>query len=103
MVTKLFLVKRKSPKPVENLDVKGYENEDFIYNPKISPISNIVHKFRNHPSILKIVTVDEVFHISESSEHNIATKIVSLNTKKPTYLHSYWLNHNIPAMLLVKT
>ena len=84
---------------VENLDVKGYENEDFIYNHEISPTSNIVHKFRNHPSILKIkevVTVGELLHFSESSEHNIATKILSLNTKIPITFN------NILAKLMVE-
>ena len=44
-------------KAVENLDAKGYETEDFVYNLEISVVDNIIHKFRNHPSILKIKEV----------------------------------------------
>ena len=38
---------------VENLEVKGFEMENFDYNLEISPVENIIHRFRNHPSILK--------------------------------------------------
>ena len=41
-------------KAVENLHIKGFDTEDFVYNLEISPISNIIYKFRNHPSIIKI-------------------------------------------------
>ena len=41
-------------KAVENLEVNGFEIEDFDYNLEISTIENIIHEFRNNPSILKI-------------------------------------------------
>ena len=73
---------------------------DFVYNLEISPIANIIHKFRNHPSILKIkevVTVDELFHFLDSKECDISSKIASLNIKKPTTFK------NIPTKILVET
>ena len=39
---------------VKNLDIKGFNTLDFSYNPDIDFISNIIEKFRNHPSILMI-------------------------------------------------
>ena len=86
-------------KAVENLDVKGFEMEDFVYNLEISPIENIIYKFRNHPSILKIkevVTVDELFHFSEREESDISSKITKLNIQKPTTFK------NIPTKILME-
>ena len=87
-------------KAVEKLDINGYVNTDFTYDPKATPICNIIKKFENHPSILKIkedVKVSEPFHFRESSQCSIATKIANLNIKKPTTFN------NIPAKLLVVT
>ena len=87
-------------KAVEKLDVKGFEIEDFVYNLEISPVENIIHKFRNHPSILKInesVKLQELFHFSESKKGDISSKIADLDIKKPTTFK------NIPAKVLVET
>ena len=87
-------------KAVENLDVKGFEIEDFVYNLEISPVENIIHKFRNHPSILKInesVKLRELFHFSESKKGDISSKIANLDIKKPTTFK------NIPTKILVET
>ena len=78
----------------KKLDIQGFSTNDFIYDPEINPIDNIIVKFRNHPSIFKIKDVlpkGSVFHFTASSEMNILDKIKSLNTKKPTTLN------NIPA------
>ena len=87
-------------KAVENLDVKGFEIEDFVYNLEISPVENIIHKFRNHPSILKInesVKLQELFHFSENKKGDISSKIANLDIKKPTTFK------NILTKILVET
>ena len=84
----------------KKLDIQGFSTNDFIYDPEINPIDNIIVKFRNDPSIFKIKEVlpkSSVFHFTASSETNILDKINSLNTKKPTTLN------NIPANFLVAT
>ena len=73
---------------------------NFDYNLEISPVENIIHKYRNHPSILKIkevTTVEEPFHFSESEEADISSKITKLNIKKSTTFK------NIPTKILVVT
>ena len=73
--------------------MEGFETDDFAYNLGDSPIENIIRKFRNHPSIVKIketVSVKILFHFSESKESDISEKIAKSNIKK-----------NIPAKLLI--
>ena len=85
---------------VENLDVEGFKTDDFAYNLGDSPIENIIRKFRNHPSIVKIketVSVEVLFHFPESKESDSSEKIVRLDIKKPTTYK------NIPTKLLVET
>ena len=84
---------------VENLDIKGYETDDFLYNPEIDSISNIIEKFKNHPSILTInenVKVEGSFHFSTVNESMIKEKIKSLDKRKPTTCN------NIPTRLLIE-
>ena len=38
----------------ERLDIKGFSTNDFTHDPDISFIDNMIEKFRNHPSIIKI-------------------------------------------------
>ena len=86
-------------KAVEELDIKGFSTDNFTYDPETCIISNIVSKFRNHPSVLKIkevVTVETPFHFLETTEENMLTKINKINTKKPTTFN------NIPAKILVE-
>ena len=87
-------------KAIEELDINGFSNDNFTYNPETSLISNITLKFKSHPSILKIkevVVVDKPFHFEETKEDDMLTKIKNLNIKKPTTFN------NIPAKILVET
>ena len=39
---------------VKYLDIEGFVTDDYSYVPELDYISNIVEKFKNHPSILII-------------------------------------------------
>ena len=68
--------------------------------PKNDYISNIIYKYRNHPSIHKIkekVMNGDSFTFSLSSEREIASQINSLNRKKPSTFN------NIPTKILIDT
>ena len=62
-------------------------------------ISNIIEKFKNHPSIIKIkenVNVDTYFYFTTVDELVINNNIYSLDKKKPTTFN------NIPTRILVE-
>ena len=84
---------------IEELKIKGYKVED---DPLLKEdyISNIIYKYRNHPSILRInqnVMNGDTFTFSPSSESEIASKINSLNRNKPSTFN------NIPTKILIDT
>lgn len=84
---------------VENLGIEGFTTYDFSYNPELDYISNIVHKFKNHPSILKIkekVIIDEQFYFLPVEESIIIDKINFLDKRKPAPFN------NIPTKVLVE-
>ena len=84
---------------VENLDIEGFTSYDFSYDPEQDYISNIVEKFKSHPSILKIkghITIKERFHFDPIDETIIDKKIDSLDKRKPTTYK------NIPTKMLVE-
>ena len=79
---------------VETLDIKGFVTYDYSYKPELDYISNIVGKFQNHPSIIKIkinVKVNEYFHFKHVDESVINNKIDALDIRKPT------TRNNIPT------
>ena len=83
---------------VKNLDIKGFE-ANYSENPELDVISNIIEKFKHHPSIQKIkenVNVEIKFHFSTVSESVIKDKINSLDKKKPSTFN------NIPTRILVE-
>ena len=41
---------------VKNLDINRFNTFNFSYAPELDYISNIIEKFKNHPSIKKIKT-----------------------------------------------
>ena len=85
---------------VENLDIEGFITCDYSYAPELNYIANIIEKFKNHPSVLKIkenVTFDRHFQFSLVEESVITEKINSLDKRKPTTYN------NIPTRLLVET
>ena len=84
---------------VGNLDVQGFLTCDYSYNPELDYISNIIGKFKNHPSILKIkeiVKIDQPFKFLPVEESIICDKIDSLDKRKPTTYN------NIPTRILVE-
>ena len=84
---------------VQSLDIEGFRTYDYSYKPKLDYISNIVGKFQNHPSIIKIkenVKIEERFCFKPISELIINEKIDSLDKRKPTTYN------NIPTRVLVE-
>ena len=80
---------------IKYLDIKGYKNN---YTPPDDYISNIIDKFKNHPSIVKIkenVKVKAKFSFTTVDEYDFTTEIIKLDIKKPTTVN------NIPAKILV--
>ena len=84
---------------VENLDIEGFKTYDYSYNPELNYISNIIDKFKNHPSILKIrqvVKCDKPFRFLSVDDSVIYDKIDLLDKRKPTTFN------NIPTRILVE-
>ena len=78
---------------LKNLDIKGYKNN---YTPRDDAdyISNIIDKFKNHPSIVKIkenVKVKAKFSFTTVNEYDFATEIIKLEIRKPTTLPAKYL------------
>ena len=83
---------------VKKLEIKGYE-EDVDTQNDTDTIENIIDKFKEHPSILKIkemVKVTNVFSFSKASNIKILQEIFRLNKNKPT------TENNIPVKILVE-
>ena len=79
---------------VENLNITGFVT-DYSKNPELDTISNIIERFKNQPSILKIkdnVKIETKFQFSSVKECTIKEKIDSLNKRKPTTFN------NIPTI-----
>ena len=83
---------------VKNLDIIGFET-NYSDDPELDKISNIIKKFKNHPSVTKIkenVYVEGQFHFSTVTETVIKEKINSLDKNKPSTFN------NIPTKILVE-
>ena len=83
---------------VAKLDIEGYQT-DFLPNIEDNNIINMINKFKNHPSIIKIkekVDINETFSFSRCSVDDIEREIEKLNINKPTTFN------NIPAKILVE-
>jgi len=83
---------------VLKLGIKGFETDLNINDANDDNIINIINKYKNHPSIIKIkekVKTNEKFSFSVSNKEEIEIEIHKLNTNKPTTFN------NIPAKLLV--
>ena len=84
---------------VESLDIQGFVTYDYSYQPELDYITNIINKFKNHPSIMKIkenIVITERFNFEPVDESVIYDKIDSLDKRKPTTYN------NIPARILVE-
>ena len=85
---------------VSDLGIKEYESNTNCILEDNSIISNIIEKFNDHPSILKIrenVTITNRFQFLLSQVSDMKSIIMDLNTKKPTTFN------NIPAKVIVET
>ena len=83
---------------VANLDIKGYKT-NVQSNITNDNIVNIIIKFKDHPSILKIkqiVNIKAKFSFTIPNATDIENEIRQLNINKPTTLN------NIPSKLLVE-
>ena len=84
---------------VENLNIIGYSTEELPCNSEQDIIPNIITKFSNHPSIIKIKDKNDIrdrFHFSMSNVAEISAHLQSLNIKKPT------TSNNIPAKIIAE-
>ena len=85
---------------VKTLNIEGFDANNYINDPKLDHISNIVQKFNTHASILKIkehVKIAEPFNLKPVDETIINAKIGSLDKRKPTTYK------NIPTKILVES
>ena len=85
-------------KVVDNLNIEGFET-DYIFKPELDNISNIIEKFKNHPSVQKVkekVNIEDNYHFENVSESMVQKQIASLNKTKPTTFN------NIPTRILIE-
>ena len=85
---------------VQDLAIDGYAENLCSSSVNSDPISKIIVKFKDHPSILKIkerIIVKETFRLPTVNEKVISAEINSLNKRKPTSFN------NIPIKLLMDT
>ena len=84
---------------VKNLNIGGYNGtNDFIEHEGVSPIVKLKHKFKNHPSILKIkekikITSNDSFSFDIMDINDVKDKINTLNEKSCS-------PNDIPAKIL---
>ena len=82
---------------VKNLDIIGYEPE--IPEIDMDEVTNVIFKFRNHPSVVKIketIDITERFSFLTTNIADFATEIHNLNVNKPTTFN------NIPVKLIIE-
>ena len=85
---------------LHDLEIDGYAENLCSSSVNSDPISKIIVKFKDHPSILKIkerVIEKETFRLPTVNEKVISAEINSLNKSKPTSFN------NIPIKLLMDT
>ena len=73
---------------VRRFNVEGYKNE-YCFSPDLDNISNIIEKFKNHPSIQKIkinVKVETTFHFKNVSVSEMMNKLIHLTRERPLHL-----------------
>ena len=63
---------------VDKLNIEGFKTHDYNFIPELDYISNIIEKFKNHPSIRKIkenVNIEKHFSFNTVNEAVIEAKI----------------------------
>ena len=83
---------------VKNLNIQGFDTE-YCYNPELDKISNLIEKFKNHPSIQKIkenTKIEIKFNFENVTVPIVEKLISSLDKRKPTTVN------NIPTKILVE-
>ena len=84
---------------VDNLEINEYQNEQFSYNCDDNHITNIVSKFIDHPSIIKIretININESFHFMPVNEQQVKEKIKGLDKRKASTFNG------IPSKILAE-
>ena len=82
---------------VTNLNIKGFETTEFIYNKESSTINNIKDKFKNHPSILKI---KENINILPNDKFSFDTDNVDFEHKIINLKEKSFSPYDIPVKIL---
>ena len=83
---------------VKDLNIEGYEI-DYSFNYELDDVSNIIEKFKKHPSIQKIkenVKIQAKFNFENINTLVVEEHISSLDKRKPTTFK------NIPTKILVE-
>ena len=84
---------------VENLEINGYQDENFTYDCDKNHISNIVLNYKDHPSIIKIretINISDTFNFTPVNEEQISEKIKALDKKKASTFNG------IPSKILAE-
>ena len=71
---------------IKNLEIEGFDTNEFSPDVKVDDISNIIQKFVNHPSIIKRkehINISYPFSFSTKTKIEITEYIKKLNYKKP--------------------
>ena len=83
---------------VEKMHIKGFKPESIL-DSYTDEVTQCIHKFINHPSIISIkdnTKTENYFNFSEISREYMEDKINNLNTNKPTTFN------NIPAKMIME-
>ena len=85
---------------IENLDIEPFIEQTANDDNTLNSIKDIVKKYNQHPSILKIkqyVTIDDKFTFFETTIQQFQTQIELLDPKKAT------VENDIPSKILIAT
>ena len=85
---------------IETLDIEPYIKDNYLTNYSSNNLANIITKYEQHPSILKIkefVNISENFTIIKTSKQHLQPQILALNPHKAS------AENDIPTKLLIET
>ena len=85
---------------IENLDIEPFIRQTANDDNTLNSIKDIVKKYNQHPSILKIkqyVTIDDKFTFFETTIQQFQTQIELLDPKKAT------VENDIPSKIIIAT
>ena len=85
---------------IETLDIEPYIKDNCPTNYSSNNLANIITKYDQHPSIIKIkefVNISENFTFIKTSKQHLQSQILALN------IHKASAKNNIPTKLLIET